>query len=81
MRDTHHLAHGRDGFRFALPILRLCELICLAQAQSCPAACDQLARRQITSDFPKSCQARDWKIFRFRSYPNQRHNSACLTAD
>ena len=37
--------------------------------------------RQITSDFPKSCQARESKIFRFRSQPNQSHNSARLTAD
>src|SRR5437899_8033138 len=36
---------------------------------------------QITSDFQKSCQARDLKIFRFRSHANQSHNSACLTAD
>ena len=43
--------------------------------------CDKLARRQITSDFPKSCQARESKIFRFRSHANQSHNSACLTAD
>jgi hypothetical protein len=36
---------------------------------------------QITSDFPKSCQPRESKIFRFRSRPNHPHNSACLTAD
>jgi hypothetical protein len=36
---------------------------------------------QITSDFPKSCQARESKIFRFRSHPNQSHNSVRLTAD
>src|SRR5689334_97041 len=36
---------------------------------------------QITSDFQKSCQARESKIFRFRSHPNQSHNSARLTAD
>ena len=36
---------------------------------------------QITSDFPKSCQAQESKIFRFRSHANQSHNSACLTAD
>jgi hypothetical protein len=36
---------------------------------------------QITSDFPKSCQARESKIFRFRSHPNQSHNFARLTAD
>src|SRR4051794_40533700 len=36
---------------------------------------------QITSDFQKSCQARESKIFRFGSHANQLHNSACLTAD
>ena len=36
---------------------------------------------QITSDFPKSCQSRKSKIFRFRSHPNQSHNFARLTAD
>jgi hypothetical protein len=40
----------------------------------------QLAR-QITSDFPKSCQPRKSKIFRFRSHPNQSHNSVRLTAN
>src|SRR5258705_13465927 len=29
---------------------------------------------QITSDFPKSCQAQESKIFCFRSHPNQSHN-------
>src|SRR5215216_2926737 len=44
--------------------------------------CDQInMARQITSDFQKSCQARESKIFRFRSDPNQSHNSARLTAD
>ena len=33
----------------------------------------------ISSDFPKSRQARIQKIFRFCSPANQRHNSACLT--
>jgi hypothetical protein len=36
---------------------------------------------QITSDFPKSCQARESKIFRLTSRANHRHNSARLTAD
>src|SRR2546430_3347155 len=36
---------------------------------------------QITSDFPKSCQPQESKIFRFRCRPNQSHNSARLTAD
>src|SRR5215213_2944981 len=53
-----------------------------AQAQLRAAARGKLARHgQITSDFPKSCQARESKIFCFRSHANHRHNSACLTAD
>ena len=36
---------------------------------------------QITSDFPKSRQAQESKIFCFRSDPNQSHNFARLTAD
>ncbi len=43
--------------------------------------CPPHAPRQITSDFQKSCQVRNQKIFRFRSHPNQSHNSARLTAD
>ena len=43
--------------------------------------CDKLDDRQITSDFQKSCQAPESKIFCFRSHANHRHNSACLTAD
>src|SRR5215210_7982729 len=43
--------------------------------------CDKSTYGQITSDFPKSCQARDSKIFCFRSHPNQSHNFARLTAD
>ena len=43
--------------------------------------CDKSTRRQITSDFPKSCQARESKIFCFRSDPNHLHNFARLTAD
>ena len=41
--------------------------------------CDKLGSGQITSDFPKSCQARESKIFCFRSHANQSHNSARLT--
>ena len=39
------------------------------------------AARQITSDFPKSCQGRESKIFRLTRGPNQSHNSVRLTAD
>src|SRR6185503_3399949 len=53
----------------------------LLRAQSRCATATNQHDAQITSDFPKSCQAREAKIFRFRSHPNQRHNSACLTAD
>ena len=35
--DTHHLTHDRDGFRFALPILRPCELICFARKRNLDA--------------------------------------------
>src|SRR5947207_3696621 len=48
---------------------------------------ERLVRRSSTSvggsnsDFPKSCQGRESKIFRFRSHPNQPHNSTRLTAD
>ena len=52
-----------------------------AQAQSRCATAATRHDRQITSDFQKSCQARESKIFRFRSHPNQSHNSFRLTAD
>src|SRR5215207_2214552 len=52
-----------------------------AQAQSRCAIATKQHDGQITSDFPKSCQAPESKIFRFRSYPNQPHNSAHLAAD
>src|SRR5688500_10716587 len=65
-------AHAGYGRRADLPA---------AQARSrCTGATHQ-HDGQITSDFPKSCQARDSKIFCFRSHPNQSDNSACLTAD
>ncbi len=54
-----------------------CELICFARKRHH----DKSTQRQITSDFPKLCQARESKIFRFRSHANQSHNSARLTAD
>ena len=56
------------------------ELICLARKRNFmqrPAT--NWHDGQITSDFPKSCQARESKIFRFRFHPNQPHNSARLT--
>jgi hypothetical protein len=47
----------------------------------CSASCLLTCPEQITSDFPKSCQAAESKIFCFRSHPNQSHNTARLTAD
>jgi hypothetical protein len=40
---------------------------------------DKLTRRAISSDFPKSCQAQESKIFRFRRRANQWFESARLT--
>src|SRR5947208_9624227 len=59
-----------------------CELICFAckRKSQCATATKQ-HDGQITSDFPKSCQGREAKIFRLTSRPNHRHNSARLTAD
>jgi len=58
--------------RFAHPT----GLICLLYKRK---ICDKLTRPQITSDFQKLRQALRAKIFRFRIYPNQPHNSARLT--
>ena len=52
-----------------------------AQASSVQQPAARWPDRQITSDFPKSCQARESKIFRLTSHANHRHNSARLTAD
>src|SRR4029453_17247487 len=66
--------------RFAAPCGLRTDLL-RTQAQSrCIAAANQ-HDGQITSDFQKSCQVRNQKIFCFRSHPNQPHNSACHTAD
>jgi hypothetical protein len=59
-----------------------CELICFARKRNFvlrPATNQHDG--QIISDFPKSSQAPESKIFRFRSHPNQSHNAACLAAD
>ena len=56
------------------------ELICLARKRNFmqrPAT--NWHDGQITSDYQKSCQARESKIFCFRSHANHRHNSARLT--
>ena len=59
-----------------------CELICFALKRNfVPSRATNWHDGQITSDFPKSCQARESKIFHFRSHPNQSHNFARLTAD
>ena len=76
--------HGHAGrvARISLSAREGYLLICLLpQAQIHVATAINWRDGQITSDFPKSCQARESKIFRFRSSPNHRHNSARLTAD
>src|SRR4029079_6392355 len=40
-----------------------------------------LRQTGTTGKSVKTCLALCAKIFRFRSHPNQSHNSACLTAD
>jgi hypothetical protein len=60
------------------PHARRTDLRC-AQAQSRRTTATNQHDRQITSDYPKSCQVWESKIFRFRSNPNQSHNSARLT--
>src|SRR6266404_2736133 len=76
--DTHHLTHDRDGFRFALPILHLCELICFASKRNLRA---QLRPIGTTGKSAKVCPAPFAKIFRLTCRANHRHNSARLTAD
>src|SRR5689334_10593720 len=56
------------------------DLLCGASAISVHR-CGKSTRRQITSDFQKSCQSQESEIFRFTRGPNQSHNSARLTAD
>src|SRR6476646_2856736 len=64
------------------PACVFCEPICLARrCNVVPPRANNWHDGQITSDFPKSCQARASKIFRFRSHANQSHNSARLMAD
>ena len=64
------------------PACDFCELICFARkCNFVPPRAANWHDEQITSDFQKSCQARESKIFRFRSHANQSHNSARLTAD
>src|SRR5438034_10293298 len=59
-----------------------CELICVARKRkSQRVTATKQHDGQITSDFPKSRQGREAKIFRLTSRPNHRHNSARLTAD
>jgi hypothetical protein len=54
------------------------ELICLARKRYLIA---ELRQTGTTGKSPKTCPAIQAKIFRFRSHPNQPHNSARLTAD
>jgi hypothetical protein len=65
-----------DGYRSAPPILRALlrghGLICPPwQIKSAPLAAANQRDGQITSDFPKSCQAPKSKIFLFSLDPNQ----------
>src|SRR5947207_3477695 len=55
-----------------------CELICFACKYNLDA---QLRQINPTGKSVKTCPALGAKIFRFRSHPNQLHNSARLTAD
>jgi hypothetical protein len=61
--------------RFAHPTHR--ELICLVRKRNLDA---QLRQTGTTGKSLKTCPAVRAKIFRFRSHPNQSHNSARLTA-
>jgi hypothetical protein len=61
-----------------LPNRTDCELICFARKRNLDA---QLRQNNTTGKSPESCPAPFAKIFRFRSHPNHRHNSARLTAD
>jgi hypothetical protein len=71
-RGDPHIACTHAGY----------ELICLAVKRKFVQRLETNRHEgQITSDFPKSCQAQESKIFCFRSHPNQSHNSTRLTAD
>src|SRR3954454_22166881 len=77
-RSDTHPTHYRDGFRFAPPILHLCELICLARKYNLDA---RLRQNHLSGKSLKTCPAPPAKIFCFRSHANQSHYSARLTAD
>ena len=67
LRRAHHLSSSAlldGGHAVALPTLRGCAIAM--------GNCDKSTCEQITSDFPKSCQARESKIFCFRSHANHR---------
>src|SRR5258705_9231893 len=74
-RETHHLsATAIDGFRCALPSYGRA-VSPRTQARSCDPRATKQPDGQITSDFRKSCQAPDSKIFRFSRRANQRYDS------
>jgi hypothetical protein len=64
---------GASWFETALRASYGCKLICLSCKRN--LACMRAANwpdEQIISDFPKSCQASESKIFSFRRRANQR---------
>ena len=71
----------RGWARCALPTLRTANRFAWRASAIAMRNRDKSTRRQITSDFPKSCQAQESKIFRLTCRANHLHNSACLTAD
>ena len=78
MPTIYHRPRGLivGPLRFAHPTD--CELIYPAGKRNLGA---QLRPIGTTGKSPKTCPVLLAKIFRFRSHPNQSHNSARLTAD
>jgi hypothetical protein len=50
-----------------------CPVLLMKTPALLASAVERLPDGQIASDFPKSCQARESKIFCFSCWPNQRH--------
>src|SRR6266508_4268961 len=78
-RPAHHDVAGLHWcarLRFAHPTD--CELMCFARKRNLGA---RLRQNNTTGKSPKTCPALRAKIFRLTCRPNQRHNSARLTAD
>ena len=72
-----HFADDR-GHAVALPTYALPTDLLLRTSTT---SCGGLRQTGTTGKSVKTCLALCAKIFRFRSHPNQSHNSACLTAD